>query len=82
MPALRKGERMQSCEHEDHTKIRSQKYYIVRKYYNELESHFCQGCLNLMETRGLVAYSSSEGYTPIKSTDTTTLLNIYGKGIK
>lgn len=81
MPKLRKGERMQRCEMEDHSSIRSQKYYICRTYYNELEQHFCAGCLQLLSIRGLVSYQGSNGYIP-NNTEVTTLLNIYGEGAK
>jgi hypothetical protein len=64
MPNLRPGERMQRCEHESHDMRRRQKYYVVRKYYNELENHFCAGCLNFLEHAGLVSYSIDDGYTP------------------
>lgn len=81
MPNLRVGERMQRCEHEHHSDIRTQKYYIVRRYYNELENHFCQGCLGYLGMLGIVTYSEREGYLP-KVTSNETLLNIYGVSVK
>ena len=82
MPRLRAGERMQRCEMEDHSTIRSQKYYICRTYYSEIEKHFCAGCLQLLSLRGLVRYQGTDGYQPIESTSVETLLSIYGEGVK
>lgn len=77
MPNLRPDERMQRCEYEEHDEIRKQKYYIVRSYYNELENHFCQGCLELMRGFGHLRYTQENGYVPV-TTDIEKLLNIYG----
>ena len=82
MPKLRAGERMQRCEYEDHAKIRSQKYYISRKYYTDIEKHFCQGCLQILALKGPVRYRGIDGYEPVDGTSIETILNIYGKGVK
>lgn len=82
MPKLRQGERMQRCEFEDHSRMRSQKYYIVRTYYSELENHFCQTCIGMLRIKGLVDYTVQGGYVPIERTNINSLLNIYGKGVK
>jgi hypothetical protein len=78
MPVLRKGEKMQRCETSFHEQIRRQKYYIKRTYYNELEQHFCPGCCNLLEARGLLKYSVGDGYMPTGDLTFETLLK-YGK---
>lgn len=79
MPILRPNEKMKKCEMSEHSSIRTQKYYIQRSYYNEIEKHFCQGCLNLLELRGLVTYIGTNGYEPAKDTSLETLLSIYGE---
>lgn len=78
MPALRQGEKMQRCEFVDHALMRRQKYYIKRKYYNELEQHFCAGCCGFLELIGLVKYSVSDGYMPVGGVTFKRLLNMYG----
>lgn len=65
MPNLKQGEKMQRCQCKWHDTIRRQKYYIKRKYYNELEQHFCAGCCNILEQRGVVKYSIGDGYSPV-----------------
>ena len=79
MPNLRPGERMQRCETGFHAEIRKQKYYICRKYYNELEQHFCAGCLNALEHLGIVEYSIGDGYTPRGDLTIPAVLDTYTK---
>lgn len=62
MPVLRKGERMQKCVFPTHGLHRSDKYYIVRTYYNELESHWCQGCCSMLHKEGILGYDIERGY--------------------
>ena len=82
MPNLKDGERMQRCECQFHSKIRKQKYYVVRKYYGELENHFCAGCCKGLEILGLVTYSIDNGYTPRSNITVDKLLDAYGEGVK
>lgn len=78
MPNLRPGEKMQRCESIFHERIRRQKYYIKRTYYNELEQHFCPGCCSLlMHTRGILKYTIGEGYVPTGILSIKTILNSY-----
>lgn len=81
MPVLRAGEKMQRCEFEDHAQMRRQKYYIRRKYYNELEQHFCPGCCGYLQNIGLVKFTD-DGYVPTGDRTIEKLLNIYGNGVK
>ena len=80
MPILKTGERMQRCECEGHSYRRRQKYYIVRRYFNQLENHFCAGCLVYLKVIGVVNYTIKDGYRPIENTSTESILNIYGEG--
>lgn len=62
MPYLREGEKMQRCLCPTHSQIRSQKYYIRRKYYNPVERYICQTCCRMLAAMGYLEYRGVDGY--------------------
>lgn len=81
MASLKEGERRQRCLHHLHHIIRTQTYYVVRPYFNELENSFCQGCLSLMARADVVKREEGQtlgGYIPIKGS-VESLLKLHSK---